>query len=69
MQSKDPTERRNAWKAIGIFLLITIALSAVFDVIMARQGKMNLLMVAADYLRTGDVHSRLAVWFGWQWFP
>ena len=41
----DPEGRRQAWRVIGIFLLIMIALSAVFQALMAHQGKMNLLLV------------------------
>ena len=41
----DPSERRGAWRAIGLFLLITIALSAVFDTLMARIGVMTRLLV------------------------
>lgn len=78
-QSKDPAERRNAWKAIGIFLLITVALSAVFDVIMAEQGEMSLLMVTGVmwapgiaavltclYLRR-SIASLPWSWGSWKW--
>lgn len=78
-QSKDPAERRNAWKAIGIFLLITIALSTVFDVLMAKQGQMTLLMVTGVmwapgiaavltclYLRR-SVSSLPWSWGSWRW--
>jgi len=44
-RNTDPEGRRQAWRAIGIFLLIMIALSAVFQVLMAYQGKGNLLLV------------------------
>lgn len=44
-RSTDPAERRQAWRAIRIFLVFTVALSAVFETVMAQQGAMNLLLV------------------------
>jgi len=44
-QDINPEDRRAAWRAIGIFLFIMIAISAVFDTIMAKQGAMSTLMV------------------------
>jgi hypothetical protein len=78
-QARDPAERRNAWKAIGIFLLITVALSAVFDALMAKQGRMTLLMVTGVmwapgiaavltclYLRR-SISSMPWSWGSWRW--
>jgi membrane protease YdiL (CAAX protease family) len=44
-RSTDPVERHQAWRAIRIFLVIMVALSAVFNTVMAQQGAMNLLLV------------------------
>jgi uncharacterized protein len=41
----DPNERRGAWRAIGLFLLITVVLSAVFESLMARMGAMTHILV------------------------
>lgn len=41
----DPNERRAAWRVIGLFLLITAVLSAVFESLMARMGAMTHLLV------------------------
>lgn len=38
-------ERGAAWKAIGIFMALMLALSAVFDTLMAQRGAMSLLLV------------------------
>jgi membrane protease YdiL (CAAX protease family) len=46
IQSDTADERRNAWRAIRVFLAITIALSAVFETLMARQGKLTGILVA-----------------------
>jgi uncharacterized protein len=39
-------ERGAAWKAIGIFMVLMLALSAVFDTLMAQRGAMSLLLVS-----------------------
>lgn len=44
-QDTTPENRRGAWRAIGIFLLVMIAISAVFNAIMIKQGAMSSLMV------------------------
>jgi membrane protease YdiL (CAAX protease family) len=41
----DPMERRAAWRALGLFLLITAALSAVFETLMGRMGTMTHYLV------------------------
>jgi membrane protease YdiL (CAAX protease family) len=41
----DPKERSAAWRAIGLFLLLTIVLSAVFEALMARMGAMTHILV------------------------
>ena len=38
-------QRREAWRALRVFLLLVAALSSVFFVLMAKQGAMNLLLV------------------------
>ena len=44
-QAVSPDERRAAWRATSIFLVITFALSAVFIYLAARKGEFNLLLV------------------------
>lgn len=44
-RSTLPEERRNAWRAIAVFLPITIVLSAVFETLMASQGEMATMLV------------------------
>ncbi|KCZ94440.1 CPBP family intramembrane glutamic endopeptidase [Hyphomonas johnsonii] len=39
-------DRRAAWKAIAIFMALMLALSAVFDTLMAQRGGMSLLLVS-----------------------
>lgn len=46
-QSTRPEERQMAWRAISIFLVIMVALSAVFDGLMIHQGKMTMMLVTA----------------------
>lgn len=41
----DPEGRRAAWRAIGIFLLITVVLSVVFEGLMGRIGTMTRYLV------------------------
>ena len=72
--SADPIERRNAWRAIGIFLIITIALSAVFDTITALKGSSNLLLVTGVMWSPGIAAILTCVYLGrsvkslpWSW--
>ena len=44
-KSGDPEERRAAWRTIGIFLVITIGLSAVFEGLMIHVGSMTHYLV------------------------
>lgn len=44
-KTDEITERRDAWRAIGLFLLLTCAISAVFDILMARHGQMTRMLV------------------------
>jgi len=44
-QAGDAGERAQAWKAIGLFLILMSALSAVFITFMAIRGSMNLILV------------------------
>ncbi len=43
--STQSKERRAAWRALGIFLTITIALTSVFGGLMAYQGATPMLLV------------------------
>lgn len=44
-RSTTTAERRRAWQAIGLFLILTLAISAVFETLMARQGQMTRMLV------------------------
>lgn len=44
-QSESRDDRRAAWRAIGIFMLIMLSISAIFDGLMAYQGAMTRLLV------------------------
>jgi len=46
-------ERGAAWKAIGIFMALMLALSAVFDTLMAQRGAMSLLLVTGIMWSSG----------------
>jgi len=47
MTNVDAAGRREAWRAIAIFLVITAVLSSVIESLMAMQGSMNRLMGAS----------------------
>ena len=78
-QSTNSDERRNAWRAISIFLIITMALSAVFQGLMIYQGQMTRMLVTATMWSPGaaavltclilhrDISSLPWGWGQWRW--
>lgn len=52
-QTDNADERGTAWRAISIFLSITVALSAVFQSLMVYQGQMTRLLVTATMWSPG----------------
>jgi len=52
-QVTDPEERGKAWRAIVLFLLITMTLSAVFQGLMIYQGQMTRMLVTATMWSPG----------------
>jgi membrane protease YdiL (CAAX protease family) len=75
-QSIAVDERRSAWRAITVFLVITIALSAVFEILMARQGKLTGILVTGvmwspgvSALLTCLILKRPIASLPWRWGP
>ena len=52
-QVTEPEERSKAWRAIALFLLITMILSAVFQGLMIYQGQMTRMLVTATMWSPG----------------
>ena len=52
-QVTDPEARSKAWRAIALFLLITMTLSAVFQGLMIYQGQMTRMLVTATMWSPG----------------
>ncbi len=78
-QVEDNDERRSAWRAFTIFLVIMLAFSAIFEGLMAYQGAMSRLLVTGVMWSPGiaailttlilkrKVSSMLWRWGEWRW--
>ena len=72
----DPGGRSAAWRAIGLFVLITVALSAAFESLMARMGAMTHILVTGVMWCPGVAAMLSCVLLGrdvralhWRWPP